>query len=326
MAILSQNSSVGGYKILDYLLNGSFGGVVNSLSDLPTSPPAEGTYFYINTNIPQGGILLTGKASDFFSEGDSDTQVYRYIKDSINLPDKCIFSSQCFIYDSKNFNKLYDYFYYGTPSAYPGNLSFSNLGITSLDDTISFIFGYASNSSESYVVPYNCTEGDMFIYVEGAYKLLKTSGDNIGGSVATYTDLPDNVAPGTIYIVNELVSTNPSALKVSGKINEIFSDTGLSDPWKLVELEPSSDYDNYLTDQGNYRHGTIYNVDGKYCSNIYEVGAAAGIDLNGILYNYDSSNPNAEVTFYLTKWQSSSASLLFGDGLFIYTGEHWHSL
>lgn len=39
MAQLAESRTVGGYKILDYLLKGSFEGTINSLSDLPTSPP-----------------------------------------------------------------------------------------------------------------------------------------------------------------------------------------------------------------------------------------------------------------------------------------------
>lgn len=133
-----------------------------------------------------------------------------------------------------------------------------------MEDTISFIFGYVDNHQDAHVVPYNCTEGDMFIYIESSYKLLRTSGNNVGGSVSTYNDLPNNITPGTIYIVDELVSTNPPALKVNGKINEIFMDTGLDDPWKSVELRSSSAYDNYLYD----RRGYIYNLNGEYASDI----------------------------------------------------------
>ena len=321
-----------------------FHGTIASVDDLPKNP-TEGTFYYVQKDV-SNGVLMRGKASDFFEIEET------YIMGTKNAPESCVhyFAESDVGYENAE-GEVYAYREDGSmlgrlwyreklPAA---TLDLSSFGATSTDDTVSFYLGHWDGEHfPDRVVSFSA--GNMIFWngerwcalqsaaefenlrmdldaAFGSFQAVLGTKATQGVAVLRETELPENPSIGVVYEIGV------NAALITGIFSDFFA--GEDFGFTQANIRLPSAYNEYLT------YGTFEDSPEIGCVWVYNSDDGSLVDKFcdrypscGYLDNFHGFNgsPDDIVSFYLCKQPGMDGIVLNGIRSVYWNGVEWVDL
>ena len=220
--LMDGNGKIPEARLPEAATNSNWGGVVSSWAGLPSTPKL-GMYCYVSSDIANGE-KYTGKASDMFfsmsNEYPSEILPLGPIK--FTAPENCIepygtsFAEGYVCVYTENGSKIGKLVY--NPTGLPDFIRGEELGLTSMDDTVTFYLGYWDGTNFPAKIE-KFSAGSMIFW--NGTKWCGVASADLAGEVSGKADKIKTNPHGGIYgypliVTDHLAGEGPISLKVYG--------------------------------------------------------------------------------------------------------------